>query len=392
MDIDGRSGRVSVLMPTFNRGEMLSEALDSVLGQSIPPHQVVVIDDGSTDDTSERVARYGARIDYIRKANGGKSSALNLGLTHVTGDYVWVFDDDDVALPRSIADRLEVLEGNPGCGLVLARHHWGVSSSYGTIEARSESLWPPVDASNVLLTLMRGCFTTLQGALVRTGCYREVGPFREDLLRSQDYDMLLRLVRRFPVAFLDKPTYIARRHGGARGPAALRHAAEEREQVWARYDGLLGQHLRREAALGDFLSPPAGEVLTQEQTRQALLNRMSVMASKGLAAEMIEDAAAFVRSGTDAATSRLAPAERAVATASVQHRYFLLTIVPKPAEFESLARDLAAFPLGRDLLRAFSRGLLGLAKWGTSAMRERARIIRLAVGLAMLSCGARSAR
>ena len=99
MDIDRRSGRVSVLMPTFNRGGMLSEALDSVLGQSIPPHQVVVIDDGSTDDTSERVARYGARIDYIRKDNGGKSSALNLGLTHVTGDYVWVFDDDDVALP-----------------------------------------------------------------------------------------------------------------------------------------------------------------------------------------------------------------------------------------------------------------------------------------------------
>ena len=119
---------------------------------------------------------------------------------------------------------------------------------------------------------------------------------------------------------------------------------------------------------------------------------MSVMASKGLAAEMIEDAAAFVRSGTDTETSRLAPAEHAVATASVQHRYFLLTIVPRPAEFESLARDLAGFSVGRDLLRAYARGLLGLAKWGTSAMRERARIIRLAVGLAMLSCGARSGR
>ena len=80
------------------------------------------------------------------------------------------------------------------------------------------------------------------------------------------------------------------------GLPLLRHAAADREQVWARYDGLLGKHLRREAALGEFLSPPAGDALTQEQTRLALLNSMSVMASKGLAAEMIEDAAAFVRS------------------------------------------------------------------------------------------------
>ena len=126
---------VSVLIPTFNRGEMLLEALESVLGQSVAPHQVVVIDDGSTDGTAERLTRYGDRVEYIRKDNGGKSSALNLGLTRVTGELVWVFDDDDVALPGSIADRLEVLEGKPDCGLVLARHYWGASSASGAIEA-----------------------------------------------------------------------------------------------------------------------------------------------------------------------------------------------------------------------------------------------------------------
>lgn len=382
---DARSPRVSVLIPTFNRGEMLLEAVESVLGQSVAPHQVIVIDDGSTDGSAERLTRYGACIECIRKSNGGKSSALNLGLARATGDLVWVFDDDDVALPESIADRLEVLRDKPECGLVLSRHHWGASSASGAIEAVSEATWPPVDASTVLLTLMKGCFTTLQGALVRTACYRTVGPFREELLRSQDYDMLLRLVRRFDVAFLDKPTYIARRHSGERGPAVVRHTAADREQVWARYDGLLGKHLRRETSLGDFLCPRADGALSQEQTRLALLNRMSVMASKGLAAEMIEDAGAFAKLGTDEATRRLASTEREIAISSVQQRYFLLSVVPQRAEFERLAAPLAQGPLGRALLRSYVRGLVGLAKWGATSMLDRVRLLRLAAGLAIRS-------
>lgn len=386
------STRVSVLVPTFNRGDLLTESLDSLLGQSVSPHQIVVIDDGSTDDTATRVATYGSRVEYISKANGGKASALNLGLTRVTGDFVWVFDDDDVALPSSIADRLEVLAGRPDVGLVLARHFWGASSASGAIEVRSESTWPPVNSSNVSLTLMLGCFTMLQAALVRTSCFRAVGPFREDLLRSQDYDMLLRLVRRFPVSFLDKPTYILRRHEGVRGPAAIRHAAGEREQVWAKFDGLLGIHLRNDASLGEFLSPPSKETLNEREQRQALLNRMAVMASKGLAAEMIEDAMAFAAIGRDLVASQLTAGERATAISAVQQRYFLLNVVPQWVDFERRARDLASSRLGRAVLRAYARGLFGLARWGTRSLRDRARILRLAVGLAFTASMPRRVR
>jgi len=374
-----------VLVPTFNRGELLSQSLDSLLAQSVSPHQIVVIDDGSTDDTAARVARYGSRVEYLHKANGGKSSALNVGMARVTGDYVWVFDDDDVALPTSIADRLEVLSSAPDAGLVLARHYWGTSADSGEIEIGPETRWPAVNANSVLLTLMHGCFTMLQAALVRTECYRAVGPFREDLLRSQDYDMLLRLVRGFPVRLLDKPTYILRRHGGERGAAVIRHAASDRERVWARFDGLLGRHLRRDAELGEFLSPPAAGTLTDERRRQALLNRMSVMASKGLASEMIEDALAVAALGDGRAIPELAPAERSIAVSSVQQRYFLLAVVPEWADFERRARALAANPLGRAMLRAFARGLFGLARWGASSLGERVRILRLAAGLSAMA-------
>jgi len=377
------TGRVSVLISTYNRAAMLEECLASVLQQTVPPCQVIVIDDGSTDDTEERVARFGAQVEYLYKENAGKSSALNAALPRVTGDYIWVFDDDDVALPTSIEVRLRALQASPGAGVVFSRHRWGASGPDGRIEAQEEIAWPAVGESNLLLTLMRGCFTTLQGALARTGSYRAAGPFREELLRSQDYDMLIRLARHCRVVLLDQPTFIFRRHGDQRGPATLRHAVDERERLWARYDGMLGRALRSEAELGEFLAPPVRGELTADQRREAVLNRMSVMASKGLASEFIDDAAEFVEQ-VKAAPGDVTSVQRAVARSALQHRYFLFNVMPERAAFLQRARVLAHTPQGRTLLRAFARGLLGLARWDGVSSRERLLTLQLVLQLGWL--------
>ena len=119
--------RVSVLMATYNRGPMLEESLESVLAQTHQPCEIIVIDDGSTDDTPSRIASYGDQIRSIRLANGGKSRALNAAMPRVSGDFVWIFDDDDVALPTSIADR--VARSPPDAGVVFSKHFWGRSAA-----------------------------------------------------------------------------------------------------------------------------------------------------------------------------------------------------------------------------------------------------------------------
>ena len=230
--------RVSVLIATYNRGPMLEESLESVLAQTLPPCEIIVIDDGSTDDTPSRIASYGDRIRSIRLANGGKCARLTprcpKSAVISSGSSTTTF-----ALPTSIADRVAAFTAE--AGVVFSKHFWGRSNADdGRIERGDLIKWPEIDDANVALTLMRGCFTTLQGALVRTACYRSVGPFREDLLRSQDYDMLIRLARRFRVELLPRPTFIFRRHEGQRGAAGVQHAASDREKVWARYDGLVG--------------------------------------------------------------------------------------------------------------------------------------------------------
>ena len=85
---------VSVIIPTYNRASYLVQSLESVLAQSYRSLEVIVVNDGSNDETRAILEPYRRRIAYYEKTNGGKSSALNLGLKHISGEYVWVFDDD----------------------------------------------------------------------------------------------------------------------------------------------------------------------------------------------------------------------------------------------------------------------------------------------------------
>src|SRR6266404_4268062 len=101
---------ISVVITTYNYGRFVEECVDSVLAQDYPSDrvEVIVVDDGSTDDTAERVKRYGTRIEYLRKANGGQASALNAGFAKARGEIISLLDADDYFLPGKLASA-----GNP---------------------------------------------------------------------------------------------------------------------------------------------------------------------------------------------------------------------------------------------------------------------------------------
>ncbi|HEY9380159.1 MAG TPA: glycosyltransferase family 2 protein [Burkholderiales bacterium] len=375
---------VSVLVPTYNRGALLEECLHSLLGQTVPPHEIIVVDDGSTDDTAERVRSVnnccGSRITYVHKENGGKPRALIFALPMVTGEWVWIFDDDDVAMLTSIQSRLALLDRRPGAKVVLSNHLWGRSGDNGAIEPTAEHRWPRVDESNLRLQFMRSCFTTLQGALVQRECYRQVGPFREDLVTSEDYEMLLRLVRRYPVALLDRPTFVFRRHEGERGPAARRYGHDEREQLFAHHDRMVGRALRAETALGEYLTPVRETVSDAALKRLALLNRMSVMAGKGLEEEMIEDALSYATLTDGSGIGPTRDERRAIAQAA-QQRYFVLRLLEDPLHFYSAVRNLRRTGAGRAVLQALARGLIGVARWGANDRNMRLQLLGIAARL-----------
>ena len=109
---------VSVVIPTYNSGQYLPEALESVLAQTVPPLEIIVVDDGSTDDTADRLHPYLNLITYKFQTNSGVSAARNAGLQLAKGDYVAFLDADDVWHPRKLEFQMGILTSHPDLGLL----------------------------------------------------------------------------------------------------------------------------------------------------------------------------------------------------------------------------------------------------------------------------------
>lgn len=283
---------VGVIVPTFNRCELLEQAMVGLLAQTRPPKEILVVDDGSTDATAKTLSRFADRVSYVRKENGGKASALNLGLEYITSRYVWVFDDDDVPLPNALELMLAELEGcevetfvYSGC-YVFSGHEVPADFEIGSYRPPGR----PLDGSLFLRALISYPFHP-NGMLVPRACYEAVGGYDETLLRGQDYEMITRLCRAYEGRRLDAATFALRQHAGERGPSGTRHNALDAARVWLAYDRIIFRNVRATVALEEYLSPAerGPELPTEPRQTLALLRRAVIMARHGLLDDALSD-------------------------------------------------------------------------------------------------------
>jgi len=131
---------VSVIIDTYNYGHFIEQAIDSVLAQEFPLERVeiLVVDDGSTDDTSQRVKRYGSSIQYFHKPNGGQASALNFGVQKARGEVVALLDADDYWLPQKLKTIVAAFEQHPDVGMIYHRLFETFTETGDTKEAKFE--------------------------------------------------------------------------------------------------------------------------------------------------------------------------------------------------------------------------------------------------------------
>ena len=346
----------------------------------MPALEVIVIDDGSEDGTAGVLQAYGRRIRYIRKGNGGKPTAVNLGLSLARGELIWVFDDDDVALPNAIADRVKVLQSRPEAGFVYSPHYYGSDRADGKILRGRLHTMPEHDESNFLLELMKGCFFHLATALVRAEAYRAVGGFDTGLLSSEDYDIQLRLVQAFPAAYCAEPTFIFRQHMGLRGAKAIRYGGNQRAKIFRRFDQRVGQKLRANLTMGDYLVPRRSQ-LEPTELRSALTGRLTVMASKGCLAEFFEDLHSLIN--LVPADESLSVAECSAIASAICTGYASEAIEDRWDEFRALLRRLPGNRSGRAVVSAIALGLFRLAKGYPAPLAVRWLRLRSAVHVAL---------
>lgn len=375
---------VSVVIPTYNRANYLKECLDAVLRQSLPARQIIVVDDGSGDATQSLLDEYAGRVVNVRKENGGKPAALNHVLHLIEQDYVWFFDDDDVPLPESIALRLHALRGDPSLDFVYTGHYLGTNGPDGRI-VRGERYVPACPQSEALLAqLMIGCYFTLQGVLLKRNALRRVGLFDESLISGQDYDFMLRLAMMSRGMGLVQPSFVFRQHTGRRGPEVFSYSAAQRQQVFCKFEQLIGRKLRAATELGDFVVPRGTVPPGSMESARAVATRMVVMASKGLIPELFEDMKAVLRM-----CPALPDAERRLIfekiDRSMRTGYVCEAIHADAHQFLRQAVHVRKEIQGRRALLSMTRGLLRLATSYPAHWRKRLVRLRLSVSVALLA-------
>lgn len=202
---------VSLIIPTHNRADLLDETIESALGQTYPAREVIVVDDGSTDNTPAVLARYGDAVRTVRTPNRGCGAARNTGVALARGGYLAFVDSDDVAPPDKLALQVPVLEARPEVGFV-----YGPSVAFGH-ELRTDTVLHPVrpDADG---SVAEGIFLTTRigfdSVLLRRKAVEQAGGFDETLHHNEDTDLLLRVALDWKVVCLDTPTGRHRWHPG----------------------------------------------------------------------------------------------------------------------------------------------------------------------------------
>jgi glycosyltransferase involved in cell wall biosynthesis len=181
--------RISVIIPTYNRAALVREAVESVLGQTYSDFEVVVIDDGSTDETEEVLRSFDdPRVKVIRRSNGGVAAARNSGLIAARGDYLAFLDSDDLALPERLSLQLSAMEENPDAGLVYGLY-------YGATSTQREGKLAGNCYSEIALSqLLLGPLFLWSTVMIRRTWLEQVGSFfEEDLRVGEEWELTLRL-------------------------------------------------------------------------------------------------------------------------------------------------------------------------------------------------------
>jgi len=196
-----------VIIPTYNRGWILKDAVDSVLSQDYPHFELIVVDDGSTDDTKDILNTYGADIQVLRQSNTGVSAARNRGIRHASGELVAFLDSDDSWFKRKLSDQVSFFNQNPEALICQTEEIWIRNGKRVNPRKIHKKLSGIIFEPSLHL-----CLVSPSAVMMRREFFDRIGYFDETLPACEDYDLWLRASASYPVYLIDEPL-ISKRGG-----------------------------------------------------------------------------------------------------------------------------------------------------------------------------------
>jgi len=235
---------VSVVITTYNQSRYIEQTIRSVLEQSYRDFEVVVVDDGSTDETPRLLARFGDQITVVRQANRGVAGSRNTGVRHARGSLVALLDGDDLWHPDKLTVQVNAAREHPESGLIVVEgvmFDGSVALGSSLLGDRAKEIFSETDnqvtGSFYELFLNRNFIMTVSQVMIPKEILESVGPSDEAVRLSSDYDLYLRIASKYRVTFLkDKLTYWRYSPTSSSGPDILRifRFAHDDFQIWTK--------------------------------------------------------------------------------------------------------------------------------------------------------------
>ncbi|MEN8148967.1 MAG: glycosyltransferase [Planctomycetota bacterium] len=271
-----RRVRVSVVIPTYNRRDLLPRAVESAAARITGDDEIIVVDDGSTDGTADAI-RNDSRVTLIETENRGPAAARNAAIEVATGRFLAFLDSDDAWYPTGLDEQVEALDKDDSLGLSHAEAMNEVLPGAATTPRAR-----PTREGDVLATLLRRNFVTTSTAVVPRRVLDQVGRFDESLDRSMDWDLWLRIAERYRFHFLRRTVALYRFHADQQ--------IRDRESVDDCRQRILRKALARLEARDDPLVPV---------TRRYLAYRLLRLGRQRLAAGKRDEAGESFRAAAD---------------------------------------------------------------------------------------------
>lgn len=203
---------ISIIMPVYNNERFITEAIESVLKQTYSNWELIIVDDGSTDGTRDVIMKYVShKVHYIYQANQGPSVARNKGLDLAKGEYIAFLDSDDLYAADKLKEQLQFLESHPEIDIVYNDINVVDESLNHLYYLKSEGVYPNQHDFLAML-LFRQIVPLPPSIMARAECFRSGIRFNAEYVHGEDYDLTLKLARKYCYGYLPKPLYIYRRH------------------------------------------------------------------------------------------------------------------------------------------------------------------------------------
>jgi len=265
--------RVSILFTCYNHIKYVPVAWQSILDQTFQDYEIIAIDDGSTDGTREWLEALQNATVIFNEKNLGTYGTLNVGLAAATGEYIAVFNDDDVWLPTKLEKQVAMLDSNPKIGLV---HTDGYFIDGDGNERHDSPLgfdFPRTETGDILLALIYANSIIASAVLARKQCFDELGGFNEAYFGSGDWEMWYRICEKYDAGYLQEPLTLYRVHGA--------NASHKLERIW-RDDERLREWIdgRIPGYSGRF---GEAEITAAQAHNQACLGTVKVLGGKAAA-------------------------------------------------------------------------------------------------------------